>query len=242
MTKRIKQSIEYFRSNGSPFEWKLELLNSEYQTTPYSRSDRPNPDMVRYYVDNKWSEYQFEEDTLNLIFNRFNDIHDRQHLFARFLALDSIYSTQLDTGKMISLAGCLISHTQNTCFDEYIPGLVEEIRADFKAIYRYDPYSFVSKYFSHLNEMAYPIYDSYVKTMLLWYKYTFADFDFDADDLDNYDSFRTILAYFIRLFNLNCNLRTADKFLWTAGKEFFPRYVYKDLIAKYKPARHQNPG
>ena len=152
MTKRIKQSIEYFRSNGSPFEWKLELLNSEYQTTPYSRSDRPNPDMVRYYVENRWSAYQFEEDALNLIF------------------------------------------------------------------------------------------DSYVKTMLLWYKYTFVDFDFDADDLDNYDSFRTILSDFIRIFNLNCNLRIADKFLWTAGKEFFPRYVYKDLIAKYKPARHTSPG
>lgn len=237
MASRTKQYIVYFRNNGVPFEWKIDLLNSEYRTTPYSRNDRPNSDMVRYYVENKWSAYQFEEDTLNLIFDKFNDPHNRQHIFARFLALNSIYSTQLDTAKMELLADMIINRTKDLDLNEYNPDVVDEIRASFKKTNNYDPRSFISKYFSHINENAYPIYDSYVKTMLLWYKHSFSDFDFNVGDLDNYDSFRSILTDFIRVFNLNCSLRTADKYLWTAGKEFFPQFVYKDLIEKHKKKR-----
>ena len=139
---RPTKQIDYFRKNGEPFAWKLELLNAEYQTAPYSRNDRPNCDMVAYYVENKWSANQFDED-------------------------------------------------------------------------------------------AYPIYNRYVKEMLLWYRYRFEDFNFAVSDLENYDRFKTIIGGFINTFNLNCSLKTAGKFLWTAGKEFFPRYVYKDLVEKY---------
>lgn len=232
--RKSRKQIEYFRKNGNPFVWKLELLNAEYITTPYSRNDRPNSDMVTYYINNKWSIYQFEEDALNLIFSQFNNTQDRQHVFSRLLALNSIYSTELDTKKMIILADVLINHTKGLTLSNYIPDIVDEIRTDFKTTYNYDPYSFISKYFSHINEDAYPIYDSYVKTMLLWYKFKFKYFDFEISDLENYDKFKAIIENFILVFELNCSLRTADKFLWTAGKEFFPKFVYEDLIKKYK--------
>ena len=232
---RPKKQITYFKKNGDPFAWKLNLLNSEYQTTPYSRNDRPNPDMIAYYVDNKWSAYQFDEDTLKLIFAKFNDTNDPKHMYARLLALNSIYSTKLDSNKLRILADVLIEQTTDINLNDYSPDIVDNIRTGFKDEYGYDPYSFVSKYFSHINEDAYPIFDSYVKMMLLWYRHIFEDFDFDIDDIDDYDRFKTILENFISIFDLNCNLRTADKFLWTAGKEFFPQFVYKDLIEKYKP-------
>lgn len=86
----------------------------------------------------------------------------------------------------------------------------------------------------------YLIYNSYVKTMLLWYKYQYSEFSFAIEDLNNYDYFRAIISNFIKVFDLNCDLRTVDKFLWTAGKEFFPQYVYKDLLEKYKPQTNKS--
>lgn len=233
--RKPKKQIDYFRKNGNPFAWKIDLLNAEYITSPYSRNDRPSSDMVTYYINNKWYTYQFEEDTLNLIFSQFNNTQNRQHIFSRLLALNSIYSTELDTKKMVILADVLIDHTKGCNLSNYIPDIVDEIRTDYKTSYNYDPYSFISKYFSHINEDAYPIFDWYVKTMLLWYKSKFEDFDFEISDLEHYDSFKAIIEDFIRVFELNCSLRSADKFLWTAGKDFFPQYVYENLIVKYKP-------
>lgn len=231
---RPKKQIEYFRKNGEPFAWKLELLNAEYQTAPYSRNDKPNSDMVAYYVKNKWSANQFDEDALNLVFATLDDTNDSQHMYVRLLTLNSIYSTKLDSKKLRILADVLIKQTKDIDLNIYNSNIVDTIRKFFKEKYDYDPYSFVSKYFSHINENAYPIYDSYVKEMLLWYRYRFVDFNFVVSDLENYDRFKTIIGDFINTFNLNCSLREADKFLWTAGKEFFPQYVYEDLIERYK--------
>ena len=232
---RHQKQVEYFRKNGMPFAWKLELLDSEYITEPYTRNDRPNPEMIAYYIKNKWSEYQFEENTLNLIFDKFDNPNDLQCIFARLLALNSIYSTKLDTKKMFLLSDVIIDHTKGLNLSNFIPNLIDDIRTVFKKTYNYDPYSFVTKYFSHINEDSYPIYDSYVKTMLLWYRYEFPEFNFEISDLEDYDRFKTIVKNFIHVFELNCSLRQADKFLWAAGKEFLPQYVYEDLIEKYKP-------
>ena len=92
-TKRSQVQINYFRSNGEPFDWKMRLLEVEYKTKSYSRNIRPNKDMVMYYIDNKWLDYQFEEESLLLIFEKFNDTNNPYHLFSRLLALNAIYST-----------------------------------------------------------------------------------------------------------------------------------------------------
>ena len=65
-TKRSQVQINYFRSNGEPFDWKMRLLEVEYKTKSYSRNIRPNKDMVMYYIDNKWPDYQFEEEEPNV--------------------------------------------------------------------------------------------------------------------------------------------------------------------------------
>ena len=234
-TKRSQAQINYFRSNGEPFDWKMRLLEVEYKTKSYSRNIRPNKDMVMYYIDNKWPDYQFEEESLLLVFEKFNDTNNPYHLFSRLLALNAIYSTAIDTKKLRMLTDTFIEQTKGFNPEEYDPTIVDKIRVKFINDHHYDPYSITTKYFSHINECEYPIYDSYVKTMLMWYRYQYSEFCFAIEDLNNYDYFRAIIGNFIKVFDLNCDLRTVDKFLWTAGKEFFPQYVYKDLLDKYKP-------
>lgn len=50
------------------------------------------------------------------------------------------------------------------------------------------------------------------------------EFDFKNDDLKDYAKFKKILVDFRRYYNLESfDLKKIDKYLWQAGKEYFPK-------------------
>ena len=84
-------------------------------------------------------------------------------------------------------------------------------------------YSFATKYCAWHNPVAYPIYDSFVDQMLWGYhkQDTFAAFQRQA--LWDYREFKRVLARFREYYGLSAfSPRDIDKFLWLAGKEFYP--------------------
>jgi hypothetical protein len=85
-------------------------------------------------------------------------------------------------------------------------------------------YSFASKYCSFHKLDRYPIYDSFVEKMLMYYKKA-NDFDaFQKKDLKDYPRFATIIRNFQTSYELEeFSLREIDIFLWLAGKKWFPR-------------------
>jgi len=84
-------------------------------------------------------------------------------------------------------------------------------------------YSFATKYCSFHNPNIYPIYDSNVDKML-WYFRNQDKFDgFEREDLKTYKLYRDIIFNFQKHYNLELfNLRQIDKYLFQAGKKYFP--------------------
>lgn len=85
-------------------------------------------------------------------------------------------------------------------------------------------YSFATKYCSHHKPLVYPIYDSYVEKMLMYFLKNDNFFNFVRIDLKSYSKFKDILNEFRNYYGLQgFNLKQIDQYLWQAGKKYFPR-------------------
>ena len=60
--------------------------------------------------------------------------------------------------------------------------------------------------------------------MLMYFKNKDKFAKFNKDDLKDYVKFKNILIQFKKFYNIDeYNLRDIDKYLWIAGKEYFPK-------------------
>ena len=136
-------------------------------------------------------------------------------------ALNDFYSTNIF--KIYPVAKHILSLNIDKRLKAGDPPLVDEIaRVDFNGEEKFF-YSFASKYCSHHNPLEYPIYDSYVRKVLNYYKKADGFFSFGEEDLKNYPKFKEILIRFRDFYKLNrYNLKELDKYLWQFGKEHFP--------------------
>jgi len=85
-------------------------------------------------------------------------------------------------------------------------------------------YSFATKYCSHHKPKEYPIYDSYVSKMLMHFKKQDGFYNYNESDLRQYPVYKNILLKFREYYGLTrYNLKQIDKYLWQAGKKYFPK-------------------
>ena len=85
-------------------------------------------------------------------------------------------------------------------------------------------YSFASKYCSHNLPEKYPIYDSYVDKVLMYFLKEDKFYQFKQEDLKNYPKFKEILLQFQEYYHLKeFNLKQIDRYLWQLGKKHFPK-------------------
>ena len=85
-------------------------------------------------------------------------------------------------------------------------------------------YSFATKYCSHHFPTVYPIYDSYVEKVLLYFNKKDKFYKFKKEDLKNYKRFKEILIEFKSFYGINeYNLKDIDRYLWQLGKDYFPK-------------------
>ena len=85
-------------------------------------------------------------------------------------------------------------------------------------------YSFATKYCSHHNSNDYPIYDSYVEKVLMYYKKENKFAKFKLDDLKDYATYKNILIQFANFYGIaEYGLKDLDRYLWQLGKEYFPK-------------------
>ena len=81
--------------------------------------------------------------------------------------------------------------------------------------------SFATKYCSHHFPEDYPIYDSFVERMIIHFKRVDK---FEKDDLKHYPIYHAVLMEFSRFYGLGgFTQKEVDKYLWQAGKEYFPK-------------------
>jgi len=85
-------------------------------------------------------------------------------------------------------------------------------------------YSFATKYCSHHQPKVYPIYDSYVEKMLMYFKKIDKFADFSKNELRHYSLYKDVLLKFRKFYGLNkFDLKKIDIYLWQVGKKYFPK-------------------
>lgn len=184
----------------------------------------PSDKIVNTYIK-AWDtleNYILQEKSLGMLFNDLCPENKKiEDILLKVSALNDFYSTNIfDT---YSVAKHILSCQIDEKLKNNDIGLVNLIAPVTISGKTRNFYSFASKYCSHHKPDTYPIYDSYVEKMLMYFKKTDKFFKFKKAELKNYGIFLETIKSFKEFYNLNnFSLRQIDIYLWLAGKEYFP--------------------
>lgn len=189
--------------------------------------DVPRPTTVQ--VENyliKWDKlenYHLQEDALDKLFYELcPENNDISSVLIKVATLNDFYSTNIYSVYPVA------KHILSLEMDERLKAgdvtLVNDIKGiSINGVER-NFYSFATKYCSHHNPLDYPIYDSYVEKILLYFRDKDRFADFQTNDLKDYVKFKVALINFRKFYCLEqYNLKQIDKYIWLLGKEYFPK-------------------
>ena len=186
---------------------------------------RPSAQEVQKYL-RKWDSlenYVLQENSLNkLFFKTYPNNIDIDDILIKCSSLNDFYSTNIFS--IFSVA----KHILDLKIDDRLRNGDAEVVNDIAKINingkNKNFYSFATKYCSHHFPDVFPIYDSFVEKILMYYKKTDCFMKFKKDDLKNYTNFKNILLTFKKYYGIDdYNLKDIDRYLWQLGKEFFPK-------------------
>lgn len=186
----------------------------------------PNKDIIEKYLikwDNLEEHYIWQESSLDKLFHDdYKTNTDLNEILIKCSCLNDFYSTN------IFLIYPVAKNIYDLKIDQRLKdgdaSLVNDIaNVEIFGKQKYF-YSFASKYCSHHNAVKFPIYDYFVEKMLMYFKKKDKFAKFVKDDLKDYIKFRNVLLEFKKFYDIDeFNLRDIDKYLWIAGKEYFPK-------------------
>lgn len=187
---------------------------------------KPNKKIIEEYLikwDNLEDHYIWQESSLDKLFHKdYKYNTDLNEILIKCSCLNDFYSTN------IFLIYPVAKNIYDLKIDKRLkdgdPSLVNDIARVTISGKEKIFYSFASKYCSHHNNIEFPIYDYFVDRMLMYFKSKDKFAKFTKDDLKDYVKFKDILIRFKKFYNIDeYNLRDIDKYLWIAGKEYFPK-------------------
>jgi hypothetical protein len=186
---------------------------------------RPSAEQVSMYLE-RWDSlenYVLQESSLRKLFaETYPRNVDMDDILIKVCSLNDFYSTNIFSPFTVA------KHIVNLDIDQRLASrdltLVNDIASvkinDLKTI---NFYSFATKYCSHHFPDNYPIYDSFVEKMLMHFNRMDKFFRFKKNDLKQYQIYNTVLIEFSRFYGLeDFTLKQIDKYLWQAGKQYFP--------------------
>lgn len=186
----------------------------------------PNKNIIEEYIK-KWDSleehYIWQESSLDKLFHEVYKYNkDLNEILIKCSCLNDFYSTNIFL--IFPVAKNIFDLDIDERLNEGDTSLVNDIaNVEISGKQKYF-YSFASKYCSHHNAIKFPIYDYFVEKMLIYFKKKDQFSKFTKNDLKDYTKFRNILLEFKKFYNIDeYNLRDIDKYLWIAGKEYFPK-------------------
>ena len=198
--------------------------------------NKPSESEIDYYLK-RWDSlenYVLQESSLKkLFFNTYPLNIEMDDVLIKVCSLNDFYSTNIFSP--FTIAKHIVTLNIDNRLENNDLELVNDIAktqvANKKEI---NFYSFATKYCSHHKPDIYPIYDSYVEKLLLYFKKEDKFFSFDKMDLKTYSKYKNILIEFQKYYRLTkFNLKDIDRYLWQVGKENFPRqFVSKTTNSK----------
>ena len=188
----------------------------------------PSSSEVDFWLK-KWNsleDYTIQEDAINDLFNGlYKSNKNLKSIMIKCSVLNDFYSTNIF--KIYPVACHILELNIDDRLKTGDLTIVNEIANNTISGKNKNFYSFASKYCSHHDQDVYPIYDSYVDQMLRYFRNTDKFYKFRNDDLKNYVKFKDILLRFKDFYKLeNYSLKDIDKYLWQAGKQYFPKKYY----------------
>lgn len=187
----------------------------------------PNYDLLNLYLS-KWNAldgYVLQEESIEKLFKSTapsnKDIHD---ILVKVAVLNDFYSTNIFKVYLVAKHFTTLNLDERLKEGKYDPEVVNDMAVvpGIKA----RPYSFATKYCSHNAPFEYPIYDSYVDKMLRYYRDRDGFYLFNNDELKDYNKFKEIIRAFKNFYKLSkFSIKEIDKYLWQAGKEYFPKTI-----------------
>jgi len=190
---------------------------------------KPDVDLVQEECDafDEEPSTKLGEEALAKLLAAFPHNTEVSQVLLKVIVLDQRYSTRIRYMDIDNFA----RHIATSGIDELItqgsPNAVERIW-NCEGMRNY--YSFATKFCSWHNPTTYPIYDHYVDACLWAYKKQDSFFDFQHQDLYDYEKLVKIVSDFRDHYGLNqFTFREIDKFLWRTG--------YECLMSSPLPAR-----
>lgn len=186
---------------------------------------KPSKYEVEKYL-NKWNSTEnivLPERSLNKLFLiTYKNNTDIDEILIKASSLNDFYSTNIFS--VVTIA----KHIYNLNIDKRLKEADETLVNDIANVVingkakRF--YSFATKYCSHHFPNEFPIYDSYVEKVLIYFNKIDNFFNFKREDLKDYKKFKNILMQFKKFYNIEqYSLKDIDKYIWLVGKEFFAK-------------------
>ena len=155
----------------------------------------PCKEEVEKYLNlwNSLPDYVSQESALDkLFFGDFKYNDNLENILIKCSVLNDFYSTNIF--KIYSVAVHILSLDIDERLSKGDPTLVDDIaKVTISGKSKYF-YSFASKYCSHHNPNEYPIYDSYVEKVLKYFRKQNPNFNFNNDDLKQYEKFKKYIS------------------------------------------------
>ena len=189
-----------------------------------SEIKKPTTEEVEKYLQ-QWDSlenYVLQESALDkLFFDTYPKNTDINDILIKASSLNDFYSTNIFS--IFSVAKHILELNIDKRLKEKDESLVNDIAKVSINGKEKRFYSFATKYCSHHDPINFPIYDSYVEKILLYFNKIDNFADFKREDLKDYKKFKEILILFKKYYNIDkYNLKDIDRYLWQLGKEKFP--------------------
>ena len=192
---------------------------------------RPSAYEVNLYLElwDSLENYRLQELALNKLFFVLSpDNSNIEDILNKAAHLNDFYSTNIFSIYPVA------KHILSLRIDERLRAgdelLVDEIKDIEIGGKQKHFYSFATKYCSHHNPEAYPIYDSYVDDVLCHFRSKDRFDSFSSNDLKNYARFKDVLNRFRQFYGLDeYSLKQLDQYIWQLGKKHFPKTYGKKV-------------
>lgn len=185
----------------------------------------PCKEEVKKYLKlwNSLENYVLQESSLDkLFFETYSQNTDINDILIKASSLNDFYSTNIFS--IFPVAKHILKLNIDERLkngDETLVNDIAKVNINGKEKYFY---SFATKYCSHHFPTVFPIYDSYVEKVLLYFNKKDKFYKFKKEDLKNYKRFKEILIEFKSFYGINeYNLKDIDRYLWQLGKDYFPK-------------------
>lgn len=186
---------------------------------------QPNKNEVEKYLK-KWDNqesYVLQESALDkLFFYTYPNNTDINDILIKASALNDFYSTNIFSIFPVA------KHILNLDIDNRLKSGDETVVNDISYININGKekkfYSFATKYCSHHFPKVFPIYDSYVEKVLIYFQKRDKFSRFKKENLKDYKIFKESLIKFKKFYNIDeYNLKEIDRYIWQLGKDYFPK-------------------